>query len=460
MSISASAPQPARDAALALNHGCFCFTLEPGALARALDAELAGPGLAALVHERCPFLYAAQPVFVAPPQLRRVAQVVAAVESVVALPGWRDEALADAPEIARRSPPGPRGAFLGYDFHLEDGRFGLIEINTNAGGAMLNAVLARAQRASCRPLAPMVPTLAQVAAFEQAIVDMFRAEWRLAGRGRPLETVAIVDEAPEAQYLYPEFLLFERLFERHGLRAVVADPAALEWRGGALRHEGRAIDLVYNRLTDFYLEQPSSAALREAHLADAAVLTPHPRAHALYADKRRLATLCDAARLEALGVPAATREVLTESVPRTEVVDAANAGRLWQARRGLFFKPVAGYGSRAAYRGDKLTRGVWQGIAAGGYVAQAIVAPGERRVERDGDARPLKFDLRAYAYDGAVQWLAARLYQGQTTNFRTPGGGFAPVYGTPGDAMAGCGAGGGTVRHAAAGEDAARPAGG
>ena len=27
-----------------------------------------------------------------------------------------------------------------------------------------------------------------------------------------------------------------------------------------------------------------------------------------------------------------------------------------------------------------------------------------------------------------VQWLAARLYQGQTTNFRTPGGGFAPVY--------------------------------
>jgi len=27
-----------------------------------------------------------------------------------------------------------------------------------------------------------------------------------------------------------------------------------------------------------------------------------------------------------------------------------------------------------------------------------------------------------------VQWVAARLYQGQTTNFRTPGGGFAPVY--------------------------------
>ena len=31
-------------------------------------------------------------------------------------------------------------------------------------------------------------------------------------------------------------------------------------------------------------------------------------------------------------------------------------------------------------------------------------------------------------HEGLVQSFAARLYQGQTTNFRTPGGGFAPVY--------------------------------
>jgi len=39
----------------------------------------------------------------------------------------------------------------------------------------------------------------------------------------------------------------------------------------------------------------------------------------------------------------------------------------------------------------------------------------------------LKFDVRAYAYDGKIQLLAARMYSGQTTNFRTSGGGFAPV---------------------------------
>lgn len=56
--------------------------------------------------------------------------------------------------------------------------------------------------------------------------------------------------------------------------------------------------------------------------------------------------------------------------------------------------------------------------------------PGERRLDEATD-RPMKFDLRTYSYDARVQWIAARLYQGQTTNFRTPGGGFAPVYRTP-----------------------------
>ncbi len=414
-----------------LNRDCFCFSLDREALAYTLDAELGSPGLSALLRERCPSVFAAQPVFVAAPQLQRIAQVVRAVESVVALPAYREQVLAAAPAIARHATGGPLGVFFGYDFHLDQGRLGLIEINTNAGGAMLNAVLARAQRSCCAAMDAMVPTRASVAAFEQRLVDMFRREWRLAGRGtRPLASIAIVDDAPEQQYLYPEFLLFQKLFERHGLRAVIADPAALQWRDGALRHGDLSIDLVYNRLTDFYLEQPASAALREAYEQQRVVLTPHPQAHALYADKRQLALFSDGARLQALGVPEATREVLLDSVPHTERVTAADGERLWAARRGLFFKPVAGFGSRAAYRGDKLTQRVWQEILAGDYVAQAIVPPGERRIEDDGSAQTMKFDLRAYAYGGEVQWVAARLYQGQTTNFRTPGGGFAPVYST------------------------------
>lgn len=413
-----------------LNRECFCLSLDQAALARALDSELGQPGLSEMVRQRCPYLFAAQPVFVSATQLQRMAQVVQAVESVVALPAYREQVLAAAPAIARLGTSGPRGAFFGYDFHLDQGHLGLIEINTNAGGAMLNAVLARAQQACCAGMGALVPTLVDVAAFEQRIVDMFRNEWHLAGRTRPLVSIAIVDETPEQQYLYPEFLLFQQLFERHGLHAVIADPAALEWHDGLLWHGDLTIDLVYNRLTDFYLEQTGSAALREAYLQQGVVLTPHPQAHALYADKRQLALFSNAARLQALGVAPSIQQVLLEYVPRTEVVDAADAQRLWDARRGLFFKPVAGFGSRATYRGDKLTRRVWQDILAGDYVAQAIIAPGQRMPEEHDAAKILKFDLRAYVYDGAVQWVAARLYQGQTTNFRTPGGGFAPVYST------------------------------
>lgn len=422
--------RPKLDAIESLNRECFCFSLDRDALARSLDAQLGRPGLSELVRERCPYVFAAQPVFVAAAQLKRMARVVQAVESVVALPAYREQTLAAAPAIARQGVSGPGGVFFGYDFHLDQGRLGLIEINTNAGGAMLNAVLARAQRACCEAMDAMVPTLASVGAFEQRIVDMFRREWRLAGHTQPLASIAIVDTVPEQQYLFAEFLLFQRLFERHGLHAVIADPAALEWRGGVLWHRDQAIDLVYNRLTDFYLEHPGSAALREAYVQQGVVLTPDPQAHALYADKRQLALFSDAARLQALGVPEVTRQVLLDSVPHTEVVNAADGERLWAARRGLFFKPVAGFGSRAAYRGDKLTRRVWQEILAGDYVAQSIVAPGERMIEDDDTAQAMKFDLRAYAYGGEVQWVAARLYQGQTTNFRTPGGGFAPVYST------------------------------
>lgn len=422
---------PASDLASieALNAGCFCTSLDEDALARALEAEFGSPEIVQLVRERCPYLYSARPVFVSHAHMDRMARVIEAIESVVATPAYRELVLAGAPDIARHS-PGARGVFFGYDFHVAAGSFGLIEVNTNAGGAMLNAILGRAHRACCLPVERLGPSTAGAEAFERAILDMFHAEWRRAGRTRELQTIAIVDENPAGQYLYPEFLLFRRLFERNGLRAVIADPGELELRPEGLFAGDLRIDLVYNRLTDFYLAAPASQAMRTAYLQDQVVLTPHPQAHALYADKRNLVVFSNAEALESLGVPESTRDVLVGGVPRTVLVDASNAERLWSARKQLFFKPFAGYGGRAAYRGDKVTQRVWSEIVAGGYVAQTLVAPGERAIDEVAD-KPLKFDLRQYVYDGLVQWTAARLYQGQTTNFRTPGGGFAPVYRGP-----------------------------
>lgn len=417
----------AHDIAEAINRGCDCRSLDPERLRRQLEAEPSLLGLAAEIGHSRPHLFSATAVFIAPETLQAMEHIVAAVESVVALPAYQAMALDRAPPIARVA-PGPRSVFMGFDFHLGDAGPQLIEINTNAGGALLNSALARAQRACCEQIQPFLRPTAELETLDQRWLDDFFAEWSLQGRsGRPAR-MAIVDEHPATQYLHPEFLLFRHLFRRAGIDAVICDPAELSFESGRLMHAGAPLDLVYNRLTDFYLQAPALAPLRAAHEAGAIVLTPHPHAHALYADKRNLCILSDAARLAELGVPKPVIDRLVTGVPRTLEVTAEKTEALWAARRGLFFKPFAGFGSRATYRGDKLTQRVWQEILAGGYVAQNLALPSERRVAIDGQSSDLKLDVRAYAYAGSIRLVAARLYKGQTTNFRTPGGGFAPVF--------------------------------
>ena len=421
-----------------LNRECRCITLDRAALRAELQRGEAGADLYGMIAEGRPHLFSESAVFLGEDCIRRMAEVVAAVERVVALPAWTERVLDWAPESARYAPKAA-GVFLGYDFHqgnivgTHGGALGpqLIEINTNAGGALLNAALAQAQQACCAEAEAILPGRHHAETLERDFLGMFLAEWRAERGGAALERIAIVDEHPPEQYLYPEFVLFRKLFERHGFTAVIADPAELRFVGGALSHGGQRIDLVYNRLTDFGLEAPANAALREAYLAGAVVLTPHPRAHALYADKRNLALLTDANVLRDLGVDAATRAILLGGIPRTEIVRREDGESLWQRRKQLFFKPAAGYGSKAAYRGDKLTRRVFEEVLEGGYVAQALVPPSERRIGAGEETVGLKLDLRNYVYRGEVQLVTARLYQGQTTNFRTPGGGFAPVLTVP-----------------------------
>ncbi len=419
-------PWLAQVSADALNQGSFCRTLNLEQLARQLERDpRLGTVLPDMVRAR-PHLFSSTVVFLSAEVAQRISEIISAVENVSALPGYRTQALMRAPVIAQHA-FGPLGACMGYDFHLSASGPQLIEVNTNAGGILLNTVLSRAQQSCCKEMDWAFAPKPSADDLEQTLFDMFQAEWRYQRGDAPWNSILIVDDAPEAQYLAPEFELFRQLFERFGVRAAVADPSALRWHDGKLWHEGAAVAMVYNRLTDFYLEEASHQPLRHAYESGAVVLTPHPRAHALHADKRKLIALSQDALLASWGSTSRDRKLLAAAVPRTRLVTAERADELWAERRQLFFKPVAGYGAKAAYRGDKLTRRVWSEILAGDFVAQALVPPAARLIEVDGVQLDLKFDLRAYSYAGRVQLLAARMYAGQTTNFRTQGGGFAPV---------------------------------
>lgn len=421
---------PTSNIANTLNQGCFCKTLDPVRLQAQLESDPSLRGMAQRLAQSHPHLFSSTVVFLASPMVQAIARTVATLERVMALPAWHTQALAHADAIAQPD-HGPLGVFMGYDFHIGAQGPQLIEINTNAGGALLNTALARAQTACCRAI-DLALELAlsgyrNLATLEDDFIAMYRAEWRLQRGDTPLNTIAIVDDNPSQQYLAPEFELFKQLFIQHGIHAVIADAKELTWEGRKLAHHGQTIDMVYNRVTDFNLSDPLHSALAQAYTSSAVVLTPHPRAHALRADKRHLVTLGNPQSLQALGVSEIDQRTLLASVPPCEVVTADNATALWERRRHLFFKPVAGFGARAVYRGDKLTRRVWEEILAGDYIAQALVPPSQRAVALDHGHTELKFDIRAYTYAGQIQLLAARTYSGQTTNFRTKGGGFAPV---------------------------------
>jgi len=410
-----------------LNRSCHCIAVDPAKLRERLESGPDTAGVYASILKDQPHLFSSSPVFLARAQLDQMQTVIAAIESVVRTPGYREHALGGAPEVARRD-FGPSGVFLGYDFHL--GRQGpqLIEINTNAGGALLNAALAGAQQACCVEVSAVLGGNVDPARLREEIVEMFRNEWRRQRGELPLRTIAIVDESPGTQFLYPEFLLFRELFRAAGIDAEIVDVGELRFTEGRLCARDTVIDLVYNRHTDFYFASPATSAVRAAYESGAAVVTPHPRVYALYADKRLLPVLSDSARLRSWGVEEETLAVLAAGVPEARLVDAARAEEWWSERKRYFFKPATGYGSKAAYRGDKLTRSTWEQILARPYIAQRIVTPSERTIRVGDEEVPLKLDLRNYVYDGRVQLVAARLYQGQTTNFRTTGGGFAPVF--------------------------------
>ncbi len=358
-------------------------------------------------------------VVVSPDDARTMDDVVAAVYQVVATPAYQAASLASAPEIARESSQRVSGLFSGFDFHLTPDGPKLIEINTNAGGAFYTALIddmqfQRGQR-EAKPLGY----------WSKLFVEHIRTEWALAGAGQ-LRTVAIIDDAPDEQFLRLEYHLASQILCEAGLAVIIADPGALRFHGNRLWHEATPIDLVYNRLTSFALEREIDRPLYLALRARAAVITPDPRNHALLACKRNLTLLSDDAFLCDAGLDAGARTLLAAAVPRTISVTLDNAAELWSNRAQYYFKPISGYGSRGVYAGAKLTVKTWNEIFPGGqYVAQSKIDP--PRIDVPGSPA-MRYDIRNFTYGGKSFMRVARVYRGQTTNFRTPGGGFAPVF--------------------------------
>ena len=298
--------------------------------------------------------------------------------------------------------PKNRAVFMSYDFHLTpDDQLKLIEINTNASFLALGYEYAKMQKIKWNQ--------------EFKLSDLrscFENELELSGQSKILNSIHITDEEPQQQKLYAEFLLYRELFKGWGLRSEIQN-----------LKDVTAADVIYNRSTDFFLETESSQNLRELYLKQKSVVSPHPFEYQMMADKENFIHWSDDSFWEKMKLGQNITENLRNCLPKTHQLTSENTEQIWSARKNLFFKPKNSYGSKMSYRGASISKKAFDELLKVEALAQELIPPSE--ITR-GDQN-FKYDLRCYSYMGQFQGCMARLYQGQVTNLRTEGGGFATV---------------------------------
>lgn len=361
-----------------------------------------------------PFAEILSPATVSVPRVavRQMLGTVQLLDRLAGHPHYRALVAAQVPATGRFD-PGHAAVMMGYDFHLTAAGPRLIEVNTNAGGA-LPAWLAG------HPDTPWPER------FRNRLLGTFATEMTSWSRGvltKP-QRIAIVDEAPQEQFLSPEMQAFAELFREWGAAVAIVAPEELAASPEGVSLAGERVDLLYNRHCDFYLETPALAGIRAAYLAGTICLTPNPFAYALLADKRRLTVWRDATLLAACGMAPADRELLLEVIPECRMLAEGDREQLWRERNDWVFKPVNRFGSRGVLVGEKMTRGRFDQLEPAATLVQRLVPPSITEVPEFG---PMKTDIRLFAYRDRVLGITARLYRGQVTNLRTPGGGFAAV---------------------------------
>ncbi len=352
---------------------------------------------------------------------RGLVQMVRLVRDLYRLSGLQGYRAAVAPLLpaSARFDPGHDSVMMGYDFHWGDEGAQLIEVNTNAGGALLAWSAANA--------ASQAGPFGLPEKLERRVLSTFAEEMHRfsGGAARFARRVAIIDENPQEQFLYGEMLAFSRLFQKAwNAEVVVVDPGELSSGPDGVFYQEQPVDLVYNRHCDFYLETPAMAGLREAYLARSVCLTPNPFCYGLLGDKRRMVLWSDPEALASVGLAAAAAERILRRVPRSRMLSELDRDEVWKERNELVFKPVARFGSRGVLLGRKASRKRFDTLEASDTLVQRAVPPS---LTPAGEGGEMKTDFRLYVYRNQVLGLAARLYQGQVTNMRTPGGGFARV---------------------------------
>lgn len=305
--------------------------------------------------------------------------------------------------------PGNKSIMMSYDFHLDENQqLKLIEVNTNASFLALGHEMYKTME---------LPLPVTDFSWDEVRNDILN-EMKLQGQTvqNPLR-VAITDEKPSEQRLFAEFLVYNELFKSWGWDSRILDYREI--------FNGFDPQFIYNRYTDFFLSEESSQVLKDKFVAGEVCLSPNPYEYLLLADKQRIIEWSQPGFFESHGLTDEQIQTLRNAVPSSHDLTAENAEEMWAARKKLFFKPKNAYGSKQSYRGHSMSRKAFDELIGSPIIAMEYVPAPEVSFQTPDGEQKFKYDLRCYAYQGRLQLVLARIYQGQVTNLRTPYGGFA-----------------------------------
>ncbi len=303
---------------------------------------------------------------------------------------------------------------MGYDFHItEDKQAKLIEVNTNAGGLWFAD---QSNHSSIQQFSTKLAT---------RLLTTFLDDYRLFHQNETAKPklIAIIDQDPENQFLYPEMQLFAQLFQQAGIKCIIIDPSEIVEKDSRLYVNNQLVDLIYNRHCDFYFTSPEMSTVYNAWQNQSTCITPNPRIYGLLADKQRMANWYKKETLDKL-LPQKVAQRLHKTLPKTYLLSDFQPDALWKQRKQWVFKPLNSYASRGVYVGAKLTKNKFNSFNAQKTLIQEYIKPSPTL---SPDAEKFKTDFRLFTYRNQILALSARIYQGQVTNLRTPNGGFSRV---------------------------------
>lgn len=267
--------------------------------------------------------------------------------------------------------------------------------------------------------------------------------YRQAGGDKPHPMIAIVDyeEVPTRT----EHHILRDLFEAASENAIVCDPRKMTFEGGALRHDGVVVDIVYKRLlVNELLEKADEVKpLIDAARAKACVFV-NPFGCKPIHKKAIFAILTDDVHQHLFDD--AERKAIAETVPWTRNVregktthegveiDLVSFMRDPDRRADLVLKPNDEYGGKGVFLGFESSASEWdaaiEASLAAPYVVQRKVEIGKQEFPVLGPGLPsreLVVDLDPYLFFGEVEGFLTRLSGSSLANV-TSGGGQVPAF--------------------------------